>query len=54
MRSDVIDYKIFGNDMQYVEVELDRGETVIGEAGSMMYMHEGIEYEARMGDGSIP
>ena len=52
MRSDSIDYKIFGDDMQYVEVELDYGESVIGEAGSMMYMHEGIVYEARMGDGS--
>lgn len=54
MSSDVIDYKIFGDDMQYVEVELDHGETVIGEAGSMMYMHEGINYEAKMGDGSNP
>ena len=54
MKSDVIDYKIFGDDMQYVEVELDQGETVIGEAGSMMYMHEGIKYEAKMGDGSKP
>lgn len=54
MRSDVIDYKVFGHDMQYVEVELDPRETVIGEAGSMMYMHDGIEYEAKMGDGSNP
>lgn len=54
MSSDEIDYKIFGDDMQYVEVELDRGETVLGEAGSMMYMHDGIEYEAKMGDGSNP
>ena len=52
MRSDRIDYKIFGDDMQYVEVELDPGESVIGEAGSMMYMHQGINYEAKMGDGS--
>ena len=54
MACDEIDYKIFGDDMQYVEVELDRGETVIGEAGSMMYMMEGIKYEAKMGDGSNP
>ena len=51
-RSDIVDYKIFGDDMQYVEVELDHGESVIGEAGSMMYMHDGIGYEARLGDGS--
>ena len=54
MGSDVIDYKIFGDDLQYVEVELDPGETVIGEAGAMMYMQDGIEYEAKMGDGSNP
>ena len=54
MPSHVIDYKIFGDDMQYVEVELDFGETVIGEAGSMMYMHDGIRYETKMGDGSNP
>lgn len=54
MKSHEIDYKIFGDDMQYVEVELDQGETVIGEAGSMMYMHQGIDYEAKMGDGSKP
>ncbi|MBF0311987.1 MAG: TIGR00266 family protein [Oligoflexia bacterium] len=54
MKSDEIDYKIFGDDIQYIEVELDCGETVIGEAGSMMYMHDGIEYEAKMGDGSTP
>jgi uncharacterized protein (TIGR00266 family) len=54
MKSDVIDYQIYGDDMQYVEVELDQNETVVGEAGSMMYMHNGIEFEARMGDGSNP
>jgi uncharacterized protein (TIGR00266 family) len=54
MKSDAIDYKVFGDDMQYVEVELDPGETVIGEAGTMMYMHEGIEFEAKLGDGSNP
>lgn len=52
MRTDAIDYKIFGNDMQYVEVELDPGESVIGEPGSMMYMHDGITYDTKMGDGS--
>ncbi len=52
MSSDVIDYKVYGNDLQYVEIELDPNETVVGEAGSMMYMTEGIEFEAKMGDGS--
>ena len=40
--------------MQMVEVELDRHETVIAEAGSMNYMESGIEFETKMGDGSKP
>jgi len=52
MRSHEIDYKIFGDDIQFVEVELDPGETVIAEAGAMVYMEQGITFEARMGDGS--
>ena len=52
MKSHEIDYKIFGNDIQLVEIELDPDETVIAEAGTMVYMEEGIEYEAKMGDGS--
>lgn len=51
-RTDEIDYKIFGDDMQIVEVELDPHETVIAEAGAMNYMEDGIAFEARMGDGS--
>lgn len=51
-RSDEIDYEIFGDDMQIVEVELDPHETVIAEAGAMNYMEDGITFEARMGDGS--
>ncbi len=47
-----VDYEILGNDLQLVEIELDRGETVIAEAGAMAYMEEGISYEAKMGDGS--
>ncbi len=54
MRSHEIDYKIIGNDVQLVEVELDPAETVIAEAGAMMYMEDGITYTARMGDGSNP
>jgi uncharacterized protein (TIGR00266 family) len=49
---DVIDYDIFGDDMQYVEVELDPGEAAVGEAGMMMYMQDGVEMETVFGDGS--
>jgi uncharacterized protein (TIGR00266 family) len=54
MNSHEINYKIFGDDLQFVEVELDPGETVIAEAGTMMYMEDGIGFEAKMGDGSKP
>jgi len=54
MKSHEIDYKIFGNDIQLVEVELDPNETVIAEAGAMSYMEEGIVFETKMGDGSEP
>ncbi len=54
MTSHVVDYEIFGDDMQIVEVELDPAETVIAEAGAMNYMDDGITYEARMGDGTEP
>ena len=47
-----VDYEIFGDDMQLVEIELDPGETVIAEAGAMNYMEEGITFEAKMGDGT--
>lgn len=47
-----IDYTIFGDDMQYVEVELDPNEAVVAEAGGMMYMDDGIEMETIFGDGS--
>lgn len=52
MAMDVIDYDIFGDDMQYVEIELDPGEAAIGEAGMMMYMQDGIEMDTIFGDGS--
>lgn len=54
MKCHEVDYSIFGDDMQIVEVELDPGEAVIAEAGMMNYMEEGIQFEARMGDGSEP
>jgi uncharacterized protein (TIGR00266 family) len=47
-----VDYKILGDDMQYVEVELDRNEATVAEAGGMMYMDDGIEMETIFGDGS--
>lgn len=54
MKSHEIDYKIVGNDVQLVEIELDPMETVIAEAGAMMYMEDGISFETRLGDGSEP
>src|SRR5882762_807181 len=47
-----VDYKVFGDDMQFVEVELDPGEATVAEAGGMMYMEDGIEMETIFGDGS--
>jgi uncharacterized protein (TIGR00266 family) len=54
MQCHEIDYQVFGDDLQYVEVELDPGETVIAEAGAMNYVEEDIEFTALMGDGSKP
>jgi uncharacterized protein (TIGR00266 family) len=51
-RSDEIDYEIFGQEMQYVEVTLDPRETVVAEAGGMMYMTPGIKMETVFGDPS--
>ncbi|MBN1566933.1 MAG: TIGR00266 family protein [Acidobacteria bacterium] len=47
-----IDYKIFGEELQFVEVELDPGESAVAEAGAMMYMSPGIEMNTIFGDGS--
>lgn len=47
-----VDYKVYGDDMQYVEVELDPMEAAVAEAGAMMYMEDGIEMETVFGDGS--
>lgn len=54
MKCHKLDHQILGDDLQMVEVELDPGETVIAEAGAMCYMEDGIEFQARMGDGSQP
>src|ERR1041385_3863844 len=47
-----IDYEILGDDMQFVKIELDPGEAVVGEAGAMMYLEEGIGLQTIFGDGS--
>jgi uncharacterized protein (TIGR00266 family) len=51
-RSHEIDFRILGSEMQFVEVELDPGESAVAEAGSMMYMTQGINMETVFGDGS--
>ena len=47
-----IDYRIFGEEMQYVEIELDPNETAIAEPGAFMMMEDGITMETMFGDGS--
>lgn len=49
--ADVIDYQVFGDDLQVVEIELDPGEAVRAEAGAMLYMEEGIEMQTGTGGG---
>jgi uncharacterized protein (TIGR00266 family) len=52
MATDVVDFKLFGNDMQMIEIELDPGESVRAEAGAMMYMGQGIDMQTGLGGGS--
>jgi len=52
MQNHEIDYRIYGEEMQYVEVELDPDETAIAEAGAFMMMDDGIRMETIFGDGS--
>ncbi|PKM51580.1 MAG: TIGR00266 family protein [Firmicutes bacterium HGW-Firmicutes-7] len=47
-----VDYVLYGDDMQFVEIALDQGEAVVAEAGGMMYMEQGIQMETTFGDGS--
>jgi uncharacterized protein (TIGR00266 family) len=47
-----IDFKVYGDDMQFVEIELDPMEAVVAEAGGMMFMEDGIQMETIFGDGS--
>ncbi len=49
-----IDFRIFGEEMQCVEIELDPGETVVAESGAFMYMDEGVRMQTIFGDGSRP
>src|SRR5882724_10408958 len=48
-----IDYKIYGEELQFVEIELDPNETAVAESGAMMMMEDGIEMQTIFGDGSV-
>ena len=52
MISHEVDFNIYGDDMQFVEIELDPRESVVAEAGAMMMMDDSISMEAIFGDGS--
>lgn len=52
MTAHEIDYHIYGEEMQYVEIELDPKEVIVAEAGSFMMMENGIQMETIFGDGS--
>jgi uncharacterized protein (TIGR00266 family) len=52
--ADEIDFKVFGAEMQFVEVELDPGESAVAEAGAMMYKDSNIDMQTVFGDGSAP
>ena len=47
-----IDYRIYGEEMQYVDVELDPGETAMAESGAFMMMDDGIQMQTIFGDGT--
>ncbi|MBK7562122.1 MAG: AIM24 family protein [Chitinophagaceae bacterium] len=47
-----IDYKIYGEELQFVEIELDPSETAIAESGAMMMMDDGVQMQTIFGDGS--
>lgn len=51
-RSDEVDYRIVGTDMQFVEIELDPGESAIAEAGALMYKAADVQMDTVFGDGS--
>jgi uncharacterized protein (TIGR00266 family) len=47
-----VEYKVYGDDMQFVEIDLDPEEAAVAEAGGMMFMEDGIQMETIFGDGS--
>lgn len=51
--ADIIDYKIYGDDLQLVEVELDPGEGVRAEVGTMTYMEDGVQMDTSVGGGLL-
>lgn len=54
MRCHTLTYKIHGDDLQFVEIALTQGQTVVAEAGSMMFMSESIMLDTQLSDGSDP
>jgi len=50
--ADQIDFEVFGNEMQFVEITLDPGEAAVAEAGAFFYMDPGVKMETIFGDGS--
>ena len=52
MKMDEVEYVVYGDDIQFVEIMLDPGEMIISEAGAMMYMDSAIETDTIFGDGS--
>ncbi len=52
MHTEGIDYKIYGHEMQFVEIELDPQESAVAEAGAMMYKTDGVDMKTIFGDGN--
>lgn len=52
-RADEVEFTIHGEDLQFVEIMLDPGETMVAEAGAMMYMDSAIRMATVLGDGSV-
>ncbi|MEW6708345.1 MAG: TIGR00266 family protein [Candidatus Riflebacteria bacterium] len=51
-KADEVDFCVYGDDLQFVEIELDPGESVVAEAGAMIFMDSTISMETILGDGS--
>src|SRR3989442_9087797 len=47
-----VPFKVYGGEMQFVELELATGVAAVAEAGSMMYMEDGIAMTTAVGDGA--